>query len=318
MAANDFSISKLLAQAGFDGSALALKSAPAMRAALKRTIPFLEAEPPRVETADDIHVAGADRPLNARVYIPYDADAAGAGLVFFHGGGYVTGDIETHDPLCRRLAAVSGVRIVQVEYRLAPEHRFPAAAQDALAAFDTVHAGRLSAYGFKPARLAVGGDSAGGGLAAMIAQARRREVAFQLLIYPLLQLVEVKKARPRWQDGPLLSSEMLRRIRKTYLKHPDAEARDIRVSPLLADDLSGLAPAFILAAELDPLLDEGRVYADRLAAFGVPVAHEVIKGAPHGFANMSKASKAAIPAIEAAAKALAHGLSSPRKAPATD
>lgn len=316
MAANDFSLSSLLAQAGLDDAQLALKSAPAMRAALKRTMPFLEAEPPRVETADDVHVAGADGPLNARVYIPYDADRTGAGLVFFHGGGYVTGDIETHDPLCRRLAAVSGVRIVSVEYRLAPEHKFPAAADDALAAFDTVHAGRLSAYGFKADRLAVGGDSAGGGLAAMIAQTRRRQVTFQLLIYPLLQLVEVKTARPRWQDGPLLSAEMLRRIRKTYLTAPDSQARDIRVSPLFADDLSGLAPAFILAAELDPLLDEGRVYADRLAAFGVPVSREVIKGAPHGFANMSKASKAAIPAIETAAKALARGLSSPRKAPA--
>ena len=316
MAAKDFSISRLLAQAGFDEAALARKSAPAMRAALKRTIPFLEAEPPRIETAEDVHVAGADRPLNARVYIPYDADAAGAGLVFFHGGGYVTGDIETHDPLCRRLAAVSGVRVVQVEYRLAPEHKFPAAAEDALAAFDTVHAGRLSAYGFKPDRLAVGGDSAGGGLAAMIAQARRRSVAFQLLLYPLLQLVEVKTAKPRWQDGPLLSAEMLRGIRKTYLKDPDRQARDVRVSPLFADDLSGLAPAFILAAELDPLLDEGQVYADRLAAYGVPVRRELIEGAPHGFANMSKASKAAIPAIETAAKALAEGLAKPRATPA--
>ncbi|PWE16889.1 alpha/beta hydrolase [Marinicauda salina] len=292
---------------GLDGVFGAAKTAPGMRDVLAKAAPFMDVEPPAVETVEDIHIAGGAGPRAARVYVPWDAEENGAGLVFFHGGGFMVGSIETHHPLCQRLAAVSGVRVVSVDYRLAPEHRFPAAVDDALAAWDTVKAGRLEGYGFNPDRLAVGGDSAGGNLAAVITQARRSEAAFQLLLYPLLQLVEIRKKKMRWQEGPLLSTEMLAQIREAYLPEPGL-ASDPRVSPLLASDLHGLPPAFMVSAELDPLLAEGKAYADKLAAFGVPVRRIEVAGVPHGFLNMSKLVKQCVPTIGEAGRALAKAL----------
>lgn len=283
------------------------KTAPGMRDALVRALPLMELSPPKVEQVDDIHIAGGDGPRSARVYVPFDAMENGAGLVFFHGGGFTVGCLETYDPFCRRLAAVSGVRIVSVDYRLAPEHRFPAAVDDALAAFDTIRNGRLQAWNFDPARLAVGGDSAGGNLAAVIAQNRRGGPVFQLLIYPLLQLVEIKRKKARWQEGPFLSEPTLKHIREVYLADPNT-ASDPNVSPLLAPDLQGVAPAYILAAEMDPLLDEGKAYADKLAAFGVPAERVVYDGVPHGFVNLTRLVSKAVPAIEHAGTALAKAL----------
>ncbi len=283
------------------------KTIPGMRSALRKAIPLVDLPPPPVERKEGIHIAGAKTALNARVYVPFGAMENGAGLVFFHGGGFVIGDIDTHDGLCQRLAAVSGARVVSVDYRLAPEHPYPAAADDALAAFDTIRRGRLAAYGFDPDHLAVGGDSAGGTLAALVAQARRGQVRFQLLLYPLLQLVEIKKQKIRWQDGPLFYTGALNSIRGSYLKDP-ALAADPRVSPLFADDLKGVAPAYMLAAEIDPLNEEGLAYADRLAASGVPVQRKVVKGVPHGFLNMSRLVPKTVSAIEKAGRALADGL----------
>ena len=278
------------------------RTAPGMREALRRMIPIAELEPPGVETISDLTLPGPAEPIPVRVWVPFDAAENGAGLVYFHGGGFVIGDIDTHAPLCQRLAAASGVRVVSVNYRKAPEHAFPAAVNDALAAFDAVQEGALTGYGFSPDRLAVAGDSAG-----VIAQHRRGKVAFQLLIYPLLQLLEIERARQPWQEGPLLSREVLTRIRHTYLRSLD-DVRDVRVSPLLADDLKGIAPTFLLAAELDPLLNEGAAYADRLAASGVPVERVVINTVPHGFLNMTRILPQATEAIVRAARALDKGL----------
>ena len=308
MASDPNPIEAVFAQAGLDSDGLARRTVPALRQWLRTIIPPMEAPAVPVERVDDIALPGADGEISARIYTPYDPADSGAGLVFLHGGGYTTGDLDTHDRLCRRLAAVSSVRLVSLDYRLAPEHPFPAAVEDVLDAFDAVHGGALAAFGFNTERLAVGGDSAGGGLAAMLAQHRRDALRFQLLIYPLLQLAEVKKPRPRWQDGPLLSSEMLRQIKKHYLTCPDTQARDVRVSPLFSNDLAGLPPAYMIAAELDPLLDEGEAYAQRLAAAGVTVERVVYKGAPHAFLNMSKIVKSCIPAIEAGGRALAKAL----------
>lgn len=283
------------------------KTAPGMRKALRKAIPLVDETPPPVVQKADIHIAGAKGPRNARVYVPHGAAESGAGLVYFHGGGFVIGDLDTHDALCQRLSAVSGVRVVSVDYRLAPEHPFPAAVDDALAAFDTVRNGRLAAYGFDPDHLAVGGDSAGGTLAAHIAQVRRGQVRFQLLLYPLLQMVDIEKKKIRWRDGPLLYTGALNRIRGSYLRDMKW-ASDLRASPLLAPDLKAVAPCFLLAAEIDPLLDEGKAYADRLSAFGVPVERVEIAGVPHGFLNMSRLVPKTIPAIETAGKALAKAL----------
>ncbi|WP_429910815.1 alpha/beta hydrolase [Glycocaulis sp.] len=283
------------------------RTAPGMREALRRMIPITELDPPGVEVIEDLTLPGPSEPIPVRVWRPFDAAENGAGLVYYHGGGFVVGDIDTHAALCQRLAAASGVRVVSVDYRKAPEHAFPAAVNDALAAFDAVHEGALAHHGFAPGRLAVGGDSAGGNLAAVIAQHRRGKVAFQLLFYPLLQLVEIKRARQPWQEGPLLSREVLKRVKESYLRSLD-DVRDVRVSPLLADDLKGLAPAFILAAELDPLVNEGAAYADRLAASGVPVERVVFNTVPHGFLNMTRILPQAVEAIVKAAKALEKGL----------
>lgn len=283
------------------------RTAPGMREALRRAVTITELDPPGVEEIEDITLPGPATPLPARVWRPFDAADNGAGLVYFHGGGFVTGDIETHAALCQRLAAASGVRVVSIDYRRAPEHAFPAAVNDALAAFDAVYEGALAYHGFSPDRLAVGGDSAGGNLAAVIAQHRRGKVAFQLLFYPLLQLIEIERARQPWQEGPLLSREILHRVRHSYLRSPDDE-KDVRVSPLLADDLKGLAPTFLLAAELDPLVNEGKAYAERLAAFGVPVERVVYNTMPHGFLNMTRILPQAVEAIVQSARALAKGL----------
>ncbi|MGJ3231560.1 MAG: alpha/beta hydrolase [Oceanicaulis sp.] len=290
----------------------AAKTTPALREAVGKARDLVEAPPVPVEQRFDIDIAGGDGPLPARIYVPYGADPAPApGLIFYHGGGFTLGSLDTYDPMCHRLAAVSGVRICSVGYRLAPEHPYPAAVEDALASFDAAAAGALTSFGFDRTRLAVGGDSAGGNLSATIARERRAQVAFQLLLYPVMQLVQVKKDRPRWQEGPLLSTATLEEIKKRYVK--DADPADVRISPLLAGDLKGLPPAWMLAAELDPLNDEGEAYAAKLAAFGVPVERKMYKGVPHGFLNLSRIMPTCITALEDAAKALARGVSRPAR-----
>ena len=292
-----------ISQAGLNDLFNPQKTVPAMRDAMARMEELVEVAPPPVEAIHDIEIAGGAGARPARVYLPYGAQPdSGPGLIFYHGGGFMVGSLKSHDPLCRRLAAVSGVRICSVDYRLAPEHPFPAAVDDAFAAMDAALAGDLAEYGFDADRLAVGGDSAGGNLAASVARERRDQLHYQLLLYPLMQLLQTKKNRPRWQEGPLLSEFTLEEIRKHYIA--SADPADVRISPLLADDLQGLPPAYILAAEMDPLLDEGAAYRDRLTASGVPVEYKLWKTVPHGFLNMSRLFPACISAIEASARAL--------------
>ena len=292
-----------ISQAGLNELFNPQKTVTAMRDAMARMEELVEVAPPPVEAIHDIEIAGGADARPARVYLPYGAQPdSGPGLIFYHGGGFMVGSLKSHDPLCRRLAAVSGVRICSVDYRLAPEHPFPAAVDDAFAAMDAALAGELSDYGFDADRLAVGGDSAGGNLAASVARERRDQLHYQLLLYPLMQLLQTKKDRPRWQEGPLLSEFTLEEIRKHYIA--DADPADVRISPLLADDLQGLPPAYILAAEMDPLLDEGAAYRDRLTASGVPVEYKLWKTVPHGFLNMSRLFPACISAIEASARSL--------------
>ncbi|MBI1265338.1 MAG: alpha/beta hydrolase fold domain-containing protein [Alphaproteobacteria bacterium] len=278
------------------------RRAKALRDALARARDLIDVPPPPVERCEDITLPGAAGELAARIYRPHGA-LEGAGLLYFHGGGFIIGSLDSHRPLCQRLAAVSGVSVCAVRYRLAPEHPFPAAVDDARAVLEAALGGALSAYGIDAGKLSVGGDSAGGNLAAGLAQWARGRLVFQLLIYPLLQLAQVKKARPRWQEGPLLSEKLLEDIVKMYLA--GADASDVRASPLFENNLAGVAPAYILAAEFDPLMDEDRAYADRLAASGVPVEFKLWKANPHGFLSLSRLAPACIPAIEHAGKALA-------------
>jgi acetyl esterase len=223
----------------------------------------------------DLTVTGAMGPLRARHYAPVNAIGTEPLLVFFHGGGFVVGDIETHDALCRLICRDAEVHVLSVEYRLAPEHKAPAATEDAYAAYQwaVAHVGELGA---DPARIAVGGDSAGGNLAAAVAQLARKKgapaPALQLLIYPVTNYSSGDtRSKTLFADGFFLAKKDI--------------ASDSRISPLLADDLSGLPPALVVTAGFDPLRDEGTQYAEAMAAAGVPVDHRQFGSLIHGFAN---------------------------------
>jgi acetyl esterase len=257
------------------------------RRELMRTECNLVAGVPReLKRVTDLTVHGSAGQLGARLYVPR---IAGDGLlVYFHGGGWVVGDLDTHDACIRTLAADAGVRILSVDYRLAPEAEAPAAAEDAIAAFSWAvrHAEDLGA---DPARIAVAGDSAGGNLAAVVAQQTvRRKLtppAFQLLIYPALDMVGRRSSRDLFRDGFFLTEPLINWYRDHYTPEPALRADPI-VSPLLADDLAGLAPAHIVTAGFDPLRDEGEEYAEKLAAAGVPVTYTCETAMLHGFTGI--------------------------------
>jgi acetyl esterase len=257
--------------------------------------------------ARDVVVAGAAGPLTARLYVPDDAATPGPLLVYYHGGGWAEGSAATHEPSCRLLAHLAGVRVLSVDYRLAPEHPFPAAADDALAAFLDART-RAAELGADPARVAVGGDSAGGNLAAVVALDLRGDAAapaFQLLIYPGLDMSRKHPSRLRFGEGFVLTEENMTWYEDQYV--PDRSRRaEPRVSPLLAPDLAGLPPAYIATALADPLRDEGEAYAERLCAAGVTVAlhrHPQV----HGFFNVT-AMRSGLRGLTLMAGALRQGL----------
>jgi acetyl esterase len=230
-------------------------------------------------------VAGADGPLAARLYVPDGGETPGALVVYYHGGGWVAGDLDTHDQPCRLLAKTSGARVLSVDYRLAPEHPFPAPVQDALAAFRDVsaHAGE---YGADPARIAVAGDSAGGHLAAVTCQQAMGDggpvPAFQLLIYPATDCVNVAQSRLTFAEGFILTKPNMDWYELQFFG-PDGDRHDTRASPLLATDLGGGPPALIVTAGFDPLRDEGEAYAHRLREAGVRTLLRRHGGYVHGF-----------------------------------
>ncbi|HET9501163.1 MAG TPA: alpha/beta hydrolase [Marmoricola sp.] len=244
----------------------------------------------------DLEVDGATGPLAARLYVPTArlADDAAPTLLFLHGGGWVHGDLESHDGACRHLAEHSGVQVLAVDYRLAPEHPFPAGVDDAVAAYRWLveHPERVNA---DPARLAVGGDSAGGNLSALVALAAARDnlpLAFQLLVYPATDFTATTASRRLFADGFFLTAEAIEHYTAWYL--PDEAARkDPRASVLFADVPPGTAPALVVTAGFDPLRDEGEAYAARLADEGVPVETLRCAGLIHGFFNMVSVGRAA-------------------------
>ncbi len=261
--------------------------------------------PTPLASVTDVTVAGAEGPLSARLYDPGAGPGSGLG-VYFHGGGFVVCDLATHDSTCRLLAHGSGARVLAVDYRLAPEHRFPAAADDAWAAYAHAleHAAQIGA---DPARVAVAGDSAGGNLAAGVAQRAVREGVpgplLQLLIYPWLDLSAKRRSYALFGQGFYLTEDDLDWYAAHYLG-PGGAPLDPRCSPLLADELAGVAPAFIATAGFDPLRDEGEEYAARLRAAGVPVALQRHAGLFHGFANAVGVGRSARDAVLAAAGAV--------------
>ena len=285
-------------------------SLTALRETIEGSIRLVCTQGPDMMAVGTEAAPGPARPVPVRHYTPYAGGVEPApGLVFFHGGGFVTSSLDTHDALCRTLAARARVRVVSVDYRLAPEHPFPAAYEDALAAYDWIAGEGADLLGLDPTRIAVAGDSAGGNLAAGVARARRegeRAPVFQLLIYPWLQLVETNTSRLKLEEGHLVAAGILEVTRRAYLAGTDPN--DVRISPILANDLAGLPPACIITAGLDPLRVEGAAYADKLSAAGVPAQLIHIDGAPHGFATQTRIVPKADAAITEMAEALAKGL----------
>jgi acetyl esterase len=223
-------------------------------------------------------------------------------IVYLHGGGFVIGDLDTHDGICRRLCRDVEAVVVSVDYALAPEHRFPRAVEDSYAALTEI-AKNIAEYGADPARIAVGGDSAGGNLAAVCAQLALTDglsLAAQLLVYPAVDLLGDYPSREENADGYFLTLADMHWFAENYLGVSEddpamaALSTDVRLSPLLAADLSGLPPAVVATAEFDPLRDEGNRYAEALTAAGVQVESQQFPGLIHGFYGIEHLS----PAIE--------------------
>lgn len=282
-----------------------LSPADARRFYLERRS-FSQPEPPPVAEVRDLSADG----IPLRLYRP--ASGTLALLVYFHGGGWTIGDRDTHDVLCRQLALRAGIAVLSVDYRLGPEHRFPAAVDDCIAA--TRWARREApALGIDPARIAVGGDSAGGNLAAVVSIALRdagEAPAFQLLIYPATDMRAVAPSHASNGQGYLLTADSIRYFRGHYIPH-EADWSDWRASPLLAKDLSRLPPALVITAGFDPLRDEGRQYADALSAAGTPCQYVCFERQIHGFVPMGRVLAEADTAVDLCAAALKKALTAP-------
>ncbi len=249
-------------------------------------------DPPELESVQPLSIPAPHGTIPARIYTPQKlrkTDDLAPCLVFFHGGGWVIGNLETHDVVCRKLAHEAELIVISVDYRLAPEHKFPAAADDAIAATKWI-AENAVRYGIDASRLMVGGDSAGGNLAAVVALAARDgngpTIAGQLLIYPATDFSMKHPSHSDPATSLLLTHSGIRWFANHYIA--DADRDDWRASPARAKTLSGLPPAYVLTAGADPLRDEGDEYAERLKQDGVAVTYRHFPGQFHGFFTMGK------------------------------
>ncbi len=274
----------------------------------------LQPDPDDVEDVRDLAAPAASGDIPLRLYRP--AGASGdrlPGLVYYHGGGWLLGGLDSHDVICRRLANAARCVVVSVDYRMAPEHKFPAAVDDCAAAtrWAIEHAAGL---GIDPARVAVGGDSAGGNLAAVMAlMARDRTlppIAFQLLIYPATDMAMVTVSSQTITDGVPLTSRTMKWFIDHYLRGA-ADLTDWRASPGRAASLAGTAPALVITASHDPLRDEGVDYARRLEREGVRVAHLHFSDQMHGFVSMGRIIRASDTALDLVAAVLRKELGRP-------
>jgi acetyl esterase len=273
---------------------------------------FTQPEPPAVGRVRDL--TGAGLPMRLVRPLGVADDAKLPLLLYLHGGGWTIGDLDTHDVLCRTLAAQAGIAVLSVDYRMGPEHRFPAAVDDSLAALHFAQQ-EAASLGIDAARIAVGGDSAGGNLAAVACLAQRDAggamPVFQLLIYPGTDMRGGTPSHSANGQGYLLTVDSMAYYRGHYMDddlRPDAPPNpqwsDWRASPLLAASHAGLPPALVLTAGYDPLRDEGRLYADALSAAGTPAQYVCFERQIHGFITMGRVIDEANTAVDLCASAL--------------
>ncbi len=278
----DPEVAAFLEHLGEGPGSLAGLPLPEARAALEGLM-ALGGAPEAPVATEDTEVAGGAGPIPVRLYRPPGLTRAPL-VVFFHGGGFVLGGLSSHDAICHRLSADVGAVVAAVDYRLAPEHPFPAAVEDAWAATVAL-AASAEDLGADGSKVAVVGDSAGGNLAAVVARRARDhgapDLALQVLVYPVTDMAGPHPSREANGQGYLLTSEAMAFFERSYCA--GAPRGDPDLSPLLAPELSGLAPAFVLTAGFDPLRDEGEAYASALKAAGVPVTAVRHEGMVHGF-----------------------------------
>src|SRR5882757_7803631 len=248
--------------------------------------------PPELKSVQPLAIPSPNGPIPARIYTPLrlrQTNGLAPCLVFFHGGGWVIGDLDSHDVVCRKLADEGELIVISVDYRLAPEHKFPAAVDDAIEAVKWI-AANAKQFGIDASRLMVGGDSAGGNLAAVVAISARDgngpKIAGQVLIYPATDFAMTHPSHSEPETSLLLTHSVIRWFKNHYLG--DADINDWRASPARATTLAGLPPAYVLTAGADPLRDEGDEYAMRLKEAGVPVTYRTFPGQFHGFFTMGK------------------------------
>jgi acetyl esterase len=249
-------------------------------------------EPPELQSVQPLSIPAAHGAIPARLYTPKTlrkTSGLAPCLVFFHGGGWVIGNLETHDVVCRKLAQEGELIVISVDYRLAPEHKFPAAVDDAITSTEWIaaNAGKL---GIDASRLTVGGDSAGGNLAAVVSLAAREangpKIAGQVLIYPATDFSRKHPSHREPETSILLTHSVVGWFMNHYMG--DADINNWRASPARVSSLAGLPPAYVLTAGADPLRDEGDEYAKRLREAGVPVTYRHFPGQFHGFFTMGK------------------------------
>ena len=264
---------------------------PELRQQLRTMVALMDEPAPALARIENISIPGSAGPIPARVY---DAKAGGSArpiVAYFHGGGWVQGDLETHHGLCARLALRSGAIVVAIDYRLAPEHKFPAAVEDCFAAYGWLrtHAAEL---GGDPARVAVAGDSAGGNLSAVVSQLAARAgipvPSCQVLIYPAVDFALDTASHRELAEGHIIPRDRIEWYAEQYMP-AGADRTDPRASPMRTKDLVGQPPALIITAGFDPLRDEGHAYAERLRAAGIDVAYHEYTGQIHAFVSLTKA-----------------------------
>ena len=258
---------------------------------------------PALPVVGDLNAEGTAGSIPLRLYRP--SNGVLPALIYFHGGGWVLGDLDTHDAVCRQLAVQAGVVVIAVDYRLAPEHPFPAAVDDCYSATAWISANAV-ALGVDNTRLAVGGDSAGGGLATVVTLMARSggpSLKYQVLVYPVTDLRAQTESYSKYADGYLLTRNMMRWFIAQYAQTAD-DVRDWRASPLLAPSVDGVPPAIIITAGMDPLRDDGEAYARRLEEAGVGVEYLCLGGMIHGFLTMGGKIDTANRAVSYVASAL--------------